>query len=215
MQSQKYPHYYVVIPEFTIMISSITKREDQTYTKCYCEENVWKLCDRLKQNGEHFDRAYAVFISNSEQTVPLWCQRASADPENKPVVWDYHVILLLKSSSVGSPAVVFDLDSSLDPFPCPADLYAAKTFPMEERLLTNYKRSFRVVSAAEFLLHFASDRSHMKDSSGNWLMPPPVYDCIQPEGRSPHNLDNFISMDKTVGWGQVMNLEDFVIFFRQ
>ena len=78
------------------MNSSISKREDQIYTKCYCEENVWKLCERLGQ--ESFDSAaYAVFISNEGQTVPLWCQSASKDPENQPVVWDYHVILVVKA----------------------------------------------------------------------------------------------------------------------
>lgn len=43
-------------------------------------------------------------------------------------------------------------------------------------------RYFRVVHAPLFLHSFASDRSHMKDSSGKWFCLPPNYDPIVAEG---------------------------------
>ena len=117
----------------------------------------------------------------------------------------------LKSPNTSS-SLVFDLDSSLDQYPCPVPLYAAKTFPMEDRLLPQYKRSFRVVPSADFLLCFASDRRHMRDKEGKWQMPPPVYQCIRTQG-SVHNLEEFVSMDQAVGWGQVINLDGFLQYF--
>lgn len=43
-------------------------------------------------------------------------------------------------------------------------------------------RFFRIVHAPIFLRSFASDRRHMKDSSGNWTAEPPTYDPIIAEG---------------------------------
>nr|KAF6405898.1 hypothetical protein HJG63_020655 [Rousettus aegyptiacus] len=68
---------------------------------------------------------------------------------------------------------------------------------------------FRVIRADSYLKNFASDRSHMKDSSGNWREPPPSYPCIE-TGDSKMNLNDFISMDPEVGWGAVYSLSEFV-----
>ncbi|KAK1805032.1 hypothetical protein P4O66_019393 [Electrophorus voltai] len=67
----------------------------------------------------------------------------------------------------------------------------------------------RVIPAVTYLKQFASDRSHMKYSNGAWRMPPPAYPCIQTT-ESKMNLDDFISMDATVGCGEVYKLSDFV-----
>ncbi|KAJ8334463.1 hypothetical protein SKAU_G00401020 [Synaphobranchus kaupii] len=65
-------------------------RQECMYTSCYCEENVWKLCEHVKnQNKGTFDHIYAVFISNE--------RRMKSSRGGQPVVWDYHVILLHKS----------------------------------------------------------------------------------------------------------------------
>lgn len=39
-----------------------------------------------------------------------------------------------------------------------------------------------MIRADSYLKNFASDRSHMKDSSGNWREPPPEYPCIETGG---------------------------------
>lgn len=62
---------------------------------------------------------------------------------------------------------------------------------------------YRVVPAAEFLKTFASDRSHMKNGDGSWLAPPPSYPSIQTE-KATNNIQLFISMKKTEGFGSVM-----------
>nr|XP_033933770.1 protein N-terminal glutamine amidohydrolase [Pseudochaenichthys georgianus] len=70
-------------------------------------------------------------------------------------------------------------------------------------------RKFRVVPAHSFLLNFASDRSHMKNSDGSWKMPPPPYPPIHTT-ESRMNLDDFISMRPAYGWGRVFSLEEFL-----
>lgn len=73
---------------------------------CYCEENVWRLAfrklsqrrqprpDASTEVGQAYDTAlYAVFVSNPKGCVPMFQQQASTHRE-RPVFWDYHVILL-------------------------------------------------------------------------------------------------------------------------
>ncbi|XP_030645274.1 protein N-terminal glutamine amidohydrolase isoform X2 [Chanos chanos] len=123
--------------------------------------------------------------------------------------FDYHVILLHKDK--GGQSYIYDLDTIL-PFPCPFDVYSREAFKSNEYLKPMYRRKLRVIPANVYLQHFASDRSHMKDPSGTWRMPPPPYACIE-TAESSMNLDDFISMDAKKGWGQVYDLPEFVQLF--
>ena len=43
------------------------------YTSCYCEENVYKLLEGVRDAApEKLASMSAVFISNPEKCVPLW-----------------------------------------------------------------------------------------------------------------------------------------------
>ncbi|XP_048850104.1 protein N-terminal glutamine amidohydrolase [Brienomyrus brachyistius] len=180
-------------------------RQDCVYTSCYCEENVWKLCEYAKiQKQFPMDDIYAVFISNEQKMVPLWEQKSSHG--NKPVIWDYHVILLHDCNE--DQRFIYDLDTVL-PFPCPFDTYIKEAFRSDTYIKPAFWRKLRVIPAEEFLQNFASDRSHMKDVTGSWRMSPPPYPCIETAG-SKMNLDDFISMDPSVGYGQVHTLAEFV-----
>ncbi|XP_028917761.1 protein N-terminal glutamine amidohydrolase isoform X5 [Ornithorhynchus anatinus] len=136
--------------------------------------------------------------------VPIWKQRA--EPGDGPVIWDYHVVLLHLSS--GGQSFVYDLDTVL-PFPCAFDAYVEDSFKSDDDILPRFRRKLRVIPADCYLKNFASDRSHMKDSSGNWRAPPPLYPCIE-TADSKMNLDSFISMNPETGWGAVYPLPDFV-----
>jgi len=108
------------------------------YTSCYCEENVYLLAEAFSARkdadiGWPWD-IYIVFISNPGKTVALWQQKAREDV----VVWDYHVVLVLRAQtpsrsevrtrgaraddkSDGTPSQqtwVYDFDTRL-PLPCP------------------------------------------------------------------------------------------------
>lgn len=183
-----------------------------SYAACFCEENVWKLADHVRQcSPPELSKTYVVFVSNRKQVVPLWRQRAGRD-EEKLVIWDYHVIFVYKSDE--RRCLVFDLDSDL-PFPTFFHKYVTETFRTDNILNQEYHRFFRVVPAAQFLQKFASDRRHMKKSDGSWMKPPPDYPCIS-TAEATHNLDEFISMESSSsGNGEVMSLIDFVKRFHR
>ncbi|XP_071879847.1 uncharacterized protein [Anas platyrhynchos] len=157
---------------------AVPPRAACAYTGCYCEENVWKLCDYIRSRGERpVEEFYAVFISNERRMVPLWKQKSGHGDE--PVVWDYHVILLRVSS--GEQNFTYDLDTEL-PFPCPFDMYSTEAFRLDDSLHPEFHRKIRMIRADLYLETFASDRSHMKDADGKWQKPPPSYPCIETAG---------------------------------
>ncbi|EIW84991.1 hypothetical protein CONPUDRAFT_117353 [Coniophora puteana RWD-64-598 SS2] len=199
------------------------------YTPYYCEENIFLL-------AEHFLRqdlvpltwdVYVVFISNHTQTVAVWNQRVSPSPE-LPIVWDYHVVLVLKSrrtkisssANLDGQTWVYDLDTLLN-VPCSWKEYTDKTFLDEDSILPRYHSLFRVIPAKGFLDHFASDRSHMLKTNSSEVPPcyhhcPPAYPALRGpkavEGGVVNNLmSHFVSMAPSLGvYGTVMNLDEFV-----
>nr|CAG4641985.1 EOG090X0C0Q [Eurycercus lamellatus] len=190
-------------------MAAFIQKEDCTYTSCYCEENVWKICDGVRMNQPKFlDQFFAVFISNSHQSIPLWCQKAGNISEDGLVVWDYHVILVHKRDE---ESLVYDLDTVL-PFPCPFLQYGRATLREDEALQSRFQRFFRVIPATEFLEVFSSDRSHMKREDGSWMKPPPTYPPIHC-GPSTHNFPSFISMVRGCGPGVVMDYSEFIVHF--
>ncbi|CAA6662132.1 unnamed protein product [Spirodela intermedia] len=171
-----------------------------TYTPFYCEENVYFLCKKLSLFGIADPKSndlFAVFISNEEKQVPLFRQKASKRVDGL-VVWDYHVICI-QSRRDGEGRVkhvVWDLDSNL-PFPLDLSDYMAETIrPLLSSSFT-LDRYFRVIHAPIFLQSFASDRSHMKDPSGNWLCPPPNYDPVVAEDGTANNINEYIQIHAT------------------
>lgn len=180
-------------------------RDKCVYTSCYCEENVWKLCEFVRtERTTPLEELFVIFLSNKNRTVALWKQKSGH--RDQPVIWDYHVILLQVSPEFGS--LVYDLDSVLS-FPCSLKLYAAQAFRSDRHINPAYHRYLRVIPADSYLSNFASDRSHMKKSDGSWMSPPPPYPPIH-TSESQMNLDDFISMDPQVGWGAVYSLDQFL-----
>lgn len=86
------------------------------------------------RRGVPAERLFAVFISNPDQRVPLWRQRAGDLEYDGLVLWDYHVIAIeaavadaTTATATADGATCWDLDTKL-PFPCPLDRYAAEVF---------------------------------------------------------------------------------------
>jgi len=185
------------------LYTQISSKPNQIYTSCYCEENIWHLCDKIKKSNISTENQtpYVIFISNDNKTVPLWSQ-SSSKSEDGLVIWDYHVILIIKTDQ-GS--TVFDLDTNLQ-YPCDYNSYSQDTFKSDDNILEQFHRKFRVIPFEDFLLNFASDRHHMKDENGQWLQPPPDYPCIQTP-KSTNNINDFISMKPNSCPGEVVSLE--------
>ncbi|CAL1385090.1 unnamed protein product [Linum trigynum] len=169
------------------------------HTPFYCEENIYFLCKKLCENGKaNADGSdlFVVFISNEKKAIPLWNQKASTRADGV-VLWDYHVILIQRKrdgdDDETSSTLVWDMDSSL-PFPSPLDSYLSETTRPSFELFSDFLRFYRVVHAPVFLRGFASDRSHMKDSAGNWNAQPPAYEPITAEDGTVNNLKEYMDI---------------------
>lgn len=219
----------------------LSTSEQELRVPYYCEENVWRLAYRLLYgNGKGYspvDREntsyWVVFISNERKCCPMLHQRASEDPETKPCLWDYHVILLettkfITRGKTVEETKVLDVDSVL-PFPVSIEEYVNSTFMKFTSDEVNRKFSplFRVVRADTYLMHFYSDRSHMKKEDGSWIAPPPSYDFIMTADAKLNskgqmsNLDGYIKMtakkresDRLNIFGELLSIEQMQERFR-
>lgn len=168
------------------------------YVACYCEENIWHLCQ--EKDFESFERK-VVFISNPTRTCAFWNQRSRPAPD-KAVIWDYHVILLLGR---GGSWQIFDLDT-LSSAPCSAFEYLDATFGRVSAVPKEFRPVFRVIDAQEFVDVFSSDRSHMLTPDGQWQVTPPLWEPIFRNERS--NLMDLVDMEKS-SIGTVMDYLQF------
>mmetsp|Transcript_12373 Transcript_12373/g.34754 ORF Transcript_12373/g.34754 Transcript_12373/m.34754 type:complete len:238 (+) Transcript_12373:766-1479(+) len=205
------------------------RKLDCEYTACYCEENVFKLLQKLSSSTADGDpgELYAVFLSNRERQVEIWCQQIGRPPHGH-VMWDYHVILLQCKTSAGRRSCnVWDLDSTL-PFPAALSLYhncALRPPKYSERL-------YRVVPSAEMLRNFASDRSHMLDARGVFMQAPPNYPPLVSASQQTMTLPKFLDFSagpellarmtavasgdsKAAPFGVVLREADFLAFFSE
>jgi hypothetical protein len=153
-------------------------------------------CICAERHGLDLDHSFAIFISNSNKTVPFLRQRSSNEPDGQ-VIWDYHVILLTGNTgdSSGGPLII-DLDTTL-PFPCPALRYILETCAPQRQWASRYLHRFRVVPAREYLAAFASDRTHMLRASGKpgYTQTPPSWPPVRgAEAARAMNLPAFWDM---------------------
>ena len=83
-------------------------------------------------------------------------------------------------------------------------------------------RMYRVIPAAEFLATFSSDRRHMLGEDGEYISPPPLWPIIQNGGDfldlheliidCENNLQEFIEMNDSNGYGRVLQEHEFLDF---
>ena len=159
---------------------STLKREDFLYQPCYCEENIWHLCQH-----KQLKNSYVIFIASKGDAFPMLNQRAMQNP-SIPIMWDYHVVLLV----LDEPNQILDFDTTL-PFTTDVQTYFSQSFIEKELVDDVHTPLFRLVPASEYVELFSSDRRHMKTESG-WLAPPPAWPLI---GKAGHNLPDFIDMN--------------------
>lgn len=166
------------------------------YAACYCEENVHLLA-RDPRVGAPVEERRALFVTNRARSVAVWSQRAG-----DPVVWDYHVVLLARSGP-GGRWEAWDLDTTLG-LPVPLERWLGGSFRpgTPERLAPR----LRLVSAAEYLARFSSDRSHMLDGRGRPRAPRPPWPPIWQE-REGMNLLRFVDLERPFV-GAVLGLDE-------
>ncbi len=168
---------------------------ERLYQPYYCEENVWQFLRSASE--ENLTAPHAIFVSSPERRVALWNQKLGS-----PLVWDYHVV----AADLGSTPRIFDFDTTL-PFGCPAREWLVESFPFAGAIPPELEPTFRVVSAAEMLAAFMTDRSHMRGPDGEWLAPPPPWPA--PSERS--NLWDFVEMsDEGAAPGELHDLRSML-----
>jgi hypothetical protein len=175
------------------------QNEEPRYWPCYCEENVWHACGAF---GPDVEEAYAVFVSNGSGAVAVWEQRAAA--AGQPILWDYHVVLLLRRAGEW---VVVDLDSRLGG-ETPASEWLARSFPALHAAANEHRPVFRLIPAEVYRRALRSDRSHMRVGS-TWRSPPPPWPAIGPASGEGSNLMHFIDMQADF-LGEIVELEELV-----
>jgi hypothetical protein len=147
------------------------------YQPFYCEENAWWLCaEPALGPGER----WVIFVASRAGRVPMLEQRAAAP--GRLIAWDYHVVV---ADAAGR---VWDLDTRL-PLPTAGLCWLAVSFALADRLPTIYAPRLRIVAAEEYRRDFASDRGHMRDSTGRWRHPPPSWPPLGSGMTLPRYLD--------------------------
>jgi protein N-terminal glutamine amidohydrolase len=158
------------------------------YASCYCEENVYWLCEESMAHNGAVGRTYALVISSINKRTPIWHQKKCSELD-EPVLWDYHVIMVRQNCE--GVFMAYDLDTQL-PFPCPLEEYTEKSFRPYMELKEGFKQLFRVVEGSTYLTHFASDRRHMY-RDGRWLAAPPSWPKLRGcYAESDYTLPSFI-----------------------
>eukprot|EP01065_Artemidia_motanka_P052735 TRINITY_DN9604_c0_g2_i3.p1 TRINITY_DN9604_c0_g2~~TRINITY_DN9604_c0_g2_i3.p1 ORF type:complete len:197 (+),score=44.60 TRINITY_DN9604_c0_g2_i3:55-591(+) len=158
---------------------------EQEYSRCYCEENVWRLLHNAASTGETaVEDWFAVWLSSQvirpEEELPGGPFRSTVGVFDglRIVRWDYHVVAV--HSPPGEEAEVFDMDSRKLGWPLPAAEWCVSLSPEFQRMPCNRALYLRFCPAADYLRTFASDRRHMRDRRGGWKQAPPPNPCIQP-----------------------------------
>ncbi|KAH8611736.1 putative N terminal glutamine amidase [Trypanosoma vivax] len=194
-------------------------REVVPYASYYCEENAYKLIEILSKDHLLLEESvFAVFISNKLKATPLWMQRLCVGDD--PVLWDYHVIVLVIGAVGGDSdrskrrALVFDSDTVL-PYPCDALEYVEKSLRPWKSLPSDYEPLLRVVPARDYIAYFSSDRSHMSTATALPPSWPPINGYRAPNRMQlPLYWDMTANLNETTttvpGLGTVMSLDVFV-----
>lgn len=112
-------------------------------------------------------------------------QRAAKAPYF-PIIWDYHVVLLVEAKI----NYIFDFDTTLS-FCNDVNNYLSRSFLDETLLAEDILPLFKVIPSGVYKTHFSSDRSHMKAGKG-WYAPPPDW---SPIGGKASNLSDFTDMN--------------------
>ena len=156
------------------------------YASCFCEENAVRMQQKLsEQCGRLGSQFFVCFLSNGSGVLPLWRQQAGAEAKDGVVLWDYHVFVVelrgeasgdgSSSLSAETEAYVWDLDTTIEPFPCTLEEYVRCAIkPRLWLQIAESKHDYRVfcLCGKEALARFASDRRHMKlkrESAGRWV----------------------------------------------
>jgi hypothetical protein len=217
------------------------RASDCSYTSCFCEENVWKMCERLRDRitesravdapvAARLEDIYAVVVSSLGRCVPLFWQRASTERRHDYLVqWDYHVFLLHRPSARGLPLARRPADGcapvppqcspsafvyDLDsrlPYPCPAPEYCMRTFGLDKPRFAREISKTREAQLAR-VVPASVFLSRFASDRSHMVHSGKPFPTYPAIGGGEHNLfSHFVDMTAT-GFGTVMKIGEFAAF---
>ena len=171
------------------------------YHPFYCEENLWWWSNSLSSDA--LDQAYVLIISNNERRAAVGLQRLGKPPGDF-MVWDYHVVGLLRSATESK---LVDFDTSVESTTMDAQWW----FNTQERLLElvveDYHPRFRPIPARHYLNEFSSSRQHMLGADGKYIHPVPAWPCIVSESKRLKEVESLLVSDAAEGWHSLSSLK--------
>ena len=178
------------------------KKSDYCYTSLFCEENIWHLARSLIDEAIKEEDIHILFLTNKNKQIAIFNQ-LSAEPK-QPVIWDYHVILMVKIEGVH---YIFDFDTRLD-FITSYEFYIKNSLP--DNIISLYQSQFRIIPAKTYLQYFYSDRSHMKGVISESLFP--NYPTILSDSDNKIDLKDLLDIEKNIeNTLFIHNLKQFLI----
>lgn len=147
----------------------IKQKQCYAYQPLFCEENIYHLARDLTDDCKEVEAKVLFFIS-TEKTVAMFEQTSFGD--SGIGCWDYHVVLFAPVEKT-----IVDFDSRLG-FCTNVLEYFGKSFPPQNELEESLRVIIREIDAPVFLDSFWSDRSHMKNSTGQPLAAFPPWPAI-------------------------------------
>jgi protein N-terminal glutamine amidohydrolase len=167
MKVNRRSKFFWVIP--VLLLYRQMEIKEFKYSANFCEENIWYLCQNPAL--ESFSKRVLI-VSNSKRNCPFRFQKSINNDEI--VRWNYHVILF---ASKKGESLIYDFDSTLA-VPLSGKKYLETTFHANGNWGESDEPYFKSINSKDYINTFFSDRSHMKDSVGNWLSEPPDWPAI-------------------------------------
>ncbi|KAJ4842634.1 hypothetical protein Tsubulata_013328 [Turnera subulata] len=171
------------------------------HTPFYCEENVYFLCKKLCKDGiakADGSDLFVVFISNDKKQARSTMAsegKEERDFDPKRHAFPTVIELLMFFSNSAEKCINHMLQCLSRSTPAEIrNLGRCHGFQYHFKKVFHGIRFFRMVHAPIFLKCFASDRRHMKDSTGNWIAEPPPYEAIVAEDGAVHNLNEYMEI---------------------
>jgi hypothetical protein len=161
-------------------------RSEFSYTKYFCEENVYRLLEQTNSGT-------AIFISNATKTVYF---------KNQNTTWDYHVVALYEGR-------VYDFDGGTELWGCEMNKFLSFSFLPPKLYQVSEKNAqfqpvFRMVEWKDLQKNFHSNRSHM-DAEKVKFPPTKII------GNGSTNLfADFVEMKKNKGFGEIKTYDEML-----
>ena len=140
-----------------------------------------------------------LIISNPERRAAVGLQRLGKAPGDF-MVWDYHVVGLLKTSD---GAALVDFDTSTESTVLDAHWWLDTQAKLLELVNDAYLPLFRPISAERYLSEFSSTRRHMLHEDGSYIHPPPSWDCIRSDSERLSELESLLEASPLEGWHKI------------